>query len=440
MSEKSLRSASEHPGSHDLWSRVLATVLERVGQGTFETWFRPLVLAGWDETSCNLIAPNQSFRRWFLDNFSNILQEVMDPLVSAPVELNVSAAETDPPVGESQPQPLPVVHASALEAETEPKPWLIEQLWTHGAVGILGGPPKLLKTWLALEMAVSVASQSPCLGTFPVHASGPVLLFAAEDSQSKIRRRLVSLARNHGFDLEQINLHVITADILRLDRTMDQDRLTATVMLYKPVLLVLDPLVRMHGLDENASGQMAALLGYFRALQRKTGAAIAIVHHSRKNISASAGAGYSLRGSGDLYAWVDSFICVQRRRDRILLLAEHRCAPGFGPVAIELTPSSDPDQTPCLRLACVSDDETSEHNPPLPQLILDLLEHSDAPLTTESMRSSLHVRKQRVVDALHRLYEGGVIRRDGNGYILPPMTRASHHEKSQRPGVPVPDS
>lgn len=440
MSEKSLDSNNEHPGKHDLWARTLATVAEKAGPRTFETWFRPVVLAGWDETSCNLVVPNQTFRQSFLDHFSKLLKEVMDQLVGAPVELNVSATETDPPEDDSPPQPLPVVHASALEAETEQKPWLIEQLWTSEAVGILGGPPKLLKTWLALEMAVSVASQSPCLGTFPVHASGPVLLFAAEDSQSKIRKRLVSLARNHGFDLEQINLHVITVDILRLDRMTDQERLTATVMLYKPVLLVLDPLVRMHGLDENASGQMAALLGYFRALQRKTGTAIAIVHHSRKNISSSAGAGYSLRGSGDLYAWVDSFICVQRRRDRILLLAEHRCAPGFGPVPIELTPSLDPDQTPCLRLACVTDDETSEHNPPLPNLILDLLAHADAPLTTESMRSSLHVRKQRVVDALRRLCEDGVIMRDGNGYILRATPGGAHQGKSQRPSVPVPVS
>lgn len=441
MSERSLDSNNEQPGKHDLWARALATIAEKTGPRTFETWFRPLVLAGWDETSCNLVVPNPTYRRSFLDNFSNVLQEVMDQLVGGPVELIVSTAAAAPCSNdEAQFQPLPVVHASALEAETEQKPWLIEQLWTRGAVGILGGPPKLLKTWLALEMAVSVASQSPCLATFPVHASGPVLLFAAEDSQSKIRKRLASLARNHGFNLEQIDLHVITVDTLRLDRAIDQERLTTTVMLYKPVLLVLDPLVRMHGLDENASGPMAALLGYFRALQRKTGTAIAIVHHSRKNISSSAGAGYSLRGSGDLYAWVDSLICVQRRRDRITLLAEHRSAPGFGPVPIELTPSLDPDQTPCLRLACVTDDETSEHNPPLPNLILDLLAHADAPLSTESMRSSLHVRKQRVVDALRRLCEGGVIMRDGNGYILRATPGGAHQEKSQTPGVPVPVS
>jgi AAA domain/DnaA N-terminal domain len=412
MSERPMYSNN----GQDLWARVLETMRERVGLASFETWFRPIAFAGWDETSCKLVVPNQFFRRCFLDYYSDILQQAMDQLVDTPLELQVSAAEAEAVTDE--PQPLPVVHASALESETAQKPWLIEQLWTRGAVGIVGGPPKLLKTWLALEMAVSVASRSPCLGTFPIHASGPVLLFAAEDSQPKVRARLESLARHHGFDLEQIDIQVITAETLRLDRPQDQEKLAATVMLHKPVLLVLDPLVRLHSLDENQSGPMAALLGYFRALQRKTNTAIALIHHARKNISSHAGAGYTLRGSGDLYAWVDSFICLQRRRDRVTLLAEHRSAPGLGPLPIELTPSSAPDQAPYLRLASVASvvaDETPEHDP-LPERILNLLECSDALLTTDSMRSSLHVRKQRVVDTLRRLCKEGVIVRNGNRY------------------------
>jgi hypothetical protein len=416
MSEKLMDSNNEHhPGGNELWAQAQAAVAHQLGREAFQTWFQPVRLISWNQRSCQLVVPTQTFRRWFLDHYADLLKSIMNQLAGATVALHVSAAEAESTADISQ--PLPVVHASALETETEPKPWLIEQLWTSGAVGILGGPPKLLKTWLALEMAISVASHSACLGTFPVHASGPVLLFAAEDSQTKVRKRLASLARHHGFDLEQIDIQVITVDTLRLDRTMDQERLTATVMRHRPVLLVLDPLVRLHGLDENQSGPMATLLGYFRALQRKTGTAIAIVHHARKNTSSSTGAGYSLRGSGDLYAWVDSFICVQRRRDRVTLLAEHRSAPGFGPVPIELALSSAPDDIPYLRLASVPDQENPEHDS-LPSLIVDLLTHSAAPLSTDNIRSRLHVRKQRVVDTLHGLCADGVIMRAGNGFTL----------------------
>ncbi len=394
-----------------LWARVLQNVAQKIDPDSFETWFRPVVFAGLNETSCSLVVPNPFFRRCFLEIYSDLLRQTIESLLHAPVELLVSAAETEATTRGA----LPVRHASELECETAQKPWLIEQLWLREAVGIVGGPPKMLKTWLALEMAVSVASRSPCLGTFPVHASGPVLLFAAEDSQAKVRSRLESLSRNHGSSLEHVDVRVITVDTLRLDRSADQERLEATVMFYKPVLLVLDPLVRLHGLDENQSGPMAALLGYFRALQRKSGTAIAIVHHARKNTSSSAGAGYTLRGSGDLYAWVDSFLCVQRRRDRVVLLAEHRSAPGLGPLPIELSPSAASDQVPYLRLSSEAADE--ERQPDLlPDHILRLLESADTPITTDDIRSRLRVRKQRVIDALRRLHQQGLIVRDGNRY------------------------
>ena len=407
---------SENPAhsnnGEELWARILQAVAQTIDSESFATWFRPVVFAGLDETSCKLVVPNPFFRHCFLNNYSDLLNRTIEQLFQTPVEVQVSAAEAE---AITQEQTLPVCHASELESESAQKPWLIEQLWLREAVGIVGGPPKLLKTWLALEMAVSVASRSPCLGTFPVYASGPVLLFAAEDSQAKVRSRLESLARNHGSSLEQIDIQVITVDTLRLDRSTDQERLAATVMLCKPVLLVLDPLVRLHSLDENQSGPMAALLGYFRALQRKAGTAIVIVHHARKNTSSSAGAGYTLRGSGDLYAWVDSFICVQRRRDKVVLLAEHRSAPGLGPLPIELSPSSAPDQIPYLRL-CAQDAEDASGPDLLPDRILKLLECSAAPVTTDTIRASLRVRKQRVVDALRRLYEERLIVRDGNRY------------------------
>jgi len=36
--------------------------------------------------------------------------------------------------------------------------------------------------------------------------------------------------------------------------------------------------VRVHAIDENVAGQVAALLGYLRSLQRKNGTAIAVIH------------------------------------------------------------------------------------------------------------------------------------------------------------------
>ena len=142
------------------------------------------------------------------------------------------------------PAPFPVVRPADLKASAAATtPWLIDQLWTANAVGIIGGAPKSLKTWMALEMAVSVASGSACLATYDVPSPGPVLLYAAEDSESALRLRLESLAQHHALPLASLDIRVITTETLRLDRTADQERLEATVELHRPVLLILDPLV-----------------------------------------------------------------------------------------------------------------------------------------------------------------------------------------------------
>ena len=88
---------------------------------------------------------------------------------------------------------LPVQRASQLECNGPQTRWLVEDLWTDQAVGILGGEPKCCKSFLALDVAVSVASGAACLRQFPVHRRGPVLLFPAEDSLAVVRQRLAGL-------------------------------------------------------------------------------------------------------------------------------------------------------------------------------------------------------------------------------------------------------
>ena len=316
------------------------------------------------------------------------------------------------------PTPFPVVRPYDLRTSAASStPWLIDQLWTAQAVGIIGGSPKSYKTWMALEMAVAVASGSACLQAFAVSSPGPVLLYAAEDSESALRLRLESLAQYHQLQLAYLDIRVITADSLRLDRVPDQERLEATLMLHRPVLLILDPLVRLHAIDENAAGEIAALLGYLRVLQRKAGSAIALVHHAKKALSAHGGAGYSLRGSSDLYAWVDSFLYLRRHHGQLMLSAEHRSAPGTGPLALEL---ANADSGPYLKLA----PNASELAPgdPLPEQILALLGQSSEPRTTESIRSSLQVRNQRLVECLRQLSDQRKVVRLPQGYVLASST------------------
>ena len=59
---------------------------------------------------------------------------------------------------------------------------------------------------------------------------------------------------------------VITAPGLRLDRGPDRARLSETAKRLRTRLFLLDPLVRLHGIDENNAGEGAEFLAYLRSL------------------------------------------------------------------------------------------------------------------------------------------------------------------------------
>src|SRR5690606_28541346 len=196
---------------------------------------------------------------------------------------------------------LPVRLAAQLEAWPATRRFLIDELWSQEAVGIVGGEPKCCKSFLALDLAVAVASGRPCLRRFEVSQPGRVLLYAAEDAMHIVRARLEGICAAAGCRLDTLDVQVITAPSLRLDLPADRERLEHTVAELAPRLLILDPFVRLHRIDENASGEVAPLLAFLRELQRRYHLAVLVVHHAKKS-AGRARAGQALRGSSEFHA------------------------------------------------------------------------------------------------------------------------------------------
>jgi RecA-family ATPase len=188
---------------------------------------------------------------------------------------------------------------------------------------------------LGLQIATAAATATPCLGRFDVRAPGPVLIYLAEDGLGTVRERLDALARARRRTLGHLDMRVITAPTLRLDRDDDMRRLAATVRDAQPRLLVLDPLVRLHGADENNATEIATILSRLRVLQRHYDVAVLVVHHTRKQ-GGGRQHGQTLRGSGDLHAWGDSNLYLTHERAGVTLTAEHRAAPAPDPVLVTL--------------------------------------------------------------------------------------------------------
>ena len=329
---------------------------------------------------------------------------------------------------------LPVQRVGEIE-EQAGVPWLVEGLWMQQGVGFLCGSPKACKTWLALDLCLSVASETPALGTYEVLDPGAVLLFAAEDAPSMVRARLSGMARQRGLDLCDLPIHLVMQRSLRLESPDDQARLRTTVEQYKPKLLVLDPFVRLSSIDENSSLEVSAVLAYLRALQTNHGVAVLVVHHARKSSAGNAAApGLALRGSGDFWAWGDSNLYLTRKQEKLKLAVEHRSAATPDPVTIELSDGGP--GGPFLRM---SGEPVAKPDEPISERILAALREAGGHRRLEDLRADVRARMQTVVDALRELEADRRVQRaagaweihepDGHSRQLPGETETGNAEE-----------
>jgi hypothetical protein len=173
---------------------------------------------------------------------------------------------------------------------------------------------------------------------------------------------------------------------------------------------LLDPLVRLHGIDENHAGEVAELLAYFRSLQREFDLAVVLVHHTRKNAAGGAAAGLGLRGSSDIHAFGDSNLYLRRTSDRLVLASEHRAAAAAGSVYLELV-AAPADQT---HLAVIGDVGGQQRRDVQERTWELLTEHGL--LTRAKLRELLAVKNERLGEALESLQQAGRIRRTPTGW------------------------
>ena len=299
-----------------------------------------------------------------------------------------------------------------LEDRPSRQQWMIDELWGEQAVGIVGGEPKCGKSFLALDLAVAVAAGVPCLRHFPAKQPGAVLLFAAADAGHIVRSRLQGIAQAAGAAFDTLDIAIIDVPILRLDHRDDRQRLVETVQRIKPRLLILDPLVRLHGVDENAVAEIAPILGFLRDLQRRFESAVVLVHHARK--SAAARPGQALRGSSELHAWGDSNLYLRRRNRQILMTVEHRAAPGLDNIEIEL---ADDGKGPALRLRQETPGDVEPETPE--RRILQVIADAEGPLSQRQIRQRAATRPATVSGALHKLIgEQRIERASKGGYRI----------------------
>jgi hypothetical protein len=198
-----------------------------------------------------------------------------------------------------------------------------------------------------------------------------------------------------------------------LDKDEDQKKLRETVEKLRPKLLILDPFVRLHRIDENSSGEVAFILASLREIQRTYKTAIMIVHHAKKGAGNSR-AGQALRGSSEFHAWGDVNLYLRRNsKDQLTLSIEHRDAKSQTDIRVELIGGKE-----SIALKILSDELVVPAIVSLNEKIDLAFKDAKAPLPLWEIRSKVGARMENVVSAVKMMARNGKLQKVPGGYQL----------------------
>lgn len=202
--------------------------------------------------------------------------------------------------------------AQLLEQQSpSPPPCLVEPgLLPAQGILFVGGEPKVGKSLLVANLALSLAAGSDRLG-FPVPAPRRVLVCQFELPIPQFVSRLATMRRAMGNAADQ-NLFVDTrATGNLLNAPQGLQHFLAAARGAAAEIIVLDPLYSAHDQDENDTRAMAALCQSLLRLREASRAALIVVHHVRKSIGRYE-IGSAFRGSSALHAVGDSYVLLTR--------------------------------------------------------------------------------------------------------------------------------
>lgn len=188
-----------------------------------------------------------------------------------------------------------------LKSSVESQHWTVDGVWLEETIGMIVGSPKMGKSWLAMDLGLSVASGRPFLGEFEVTSPGPVAYVPKEDPSHLLYDRLAKVASSKGLGGSVDGLHIelptktgavpFYVDLTR-SFTFEEDAVAALFSwLYRIKeqhgalsMVILDPILRMMaGIDEYRATEVGgSVFRVAEQIQSTFGSSVCLVHHRGK--------------------------------------------------------------------------------------------------------------------------------------------------------------
>lgn len=191
---------------------------------------------------------------------------------------------------------------------------LIDHILHRGCKLILSGGSKSFKSWVLLDMGISVAHGIDWWGQKTKR--GKVLYLNFELIECFFESRVVSVCRARSVDLPQNFLywtlrgHCYDLDVLA-------KVIVARLQTFGPFdLIIVDPIYKALGdLDENKASDMTKLMNLIEAITVQTGASVVFGAHFSKGNQASKEAKDRPSGSGVLIRDPDAILTMTRHKE-----------------------------------------------------------------------------------------------------------------------------
>ncbi|MBP0116277.1 AAA family ATPase, partial [Bradyrhizobium vignae] len=151
------------------------------------------------------------------------------------------------------------------------------------------------KSALAIAESISMATGIAILGSQPAKALR-VWYFNLEDPPDELQRRFIAAAKHHGIDQQKLaeNLFVDSGRNQELIIVKKQGRETVVVNVLMDALidearrqgidvLILDPAVSIHQVDENSNNEVQVVASQLTRVAQEANLALEVVHHVNKS-------------------------------------------------------------------------------------------------------------------------------------------------------------
>lgn len=224
---------------------------------------------------------------------------------------DVVGSSPPPLIGKAEQENIsfkPVGLAELLQ-DTPDVEFLVEGILPVGRMMLLSGLSGEGKTWLSLDLALSVAQGSRWLGHYACR-QGKVLVIDEESGHVLLKKRLSRLMSAAGIEEDDSACDVRFLSMAGVNLSNAQCVASIKRMLEEEqfALIIIDTLIRVHRENESSSEEMARVSEVLQALCNDYGCALWIDHHNRKPGLGRHDSQHAYRGSTEIQALVDSHL------------------------------------------------------------------------------------------------------------------------------------